>query len=162
MKKIVMSVCCIWLSLCLLAGCGAPPATEDWGLSVTLKGQTLPLGSPLTDTLSAALGEPVNTTEAVSCHYDGMDTIYEYEGFTLYTYQKEDARILYSIEVLDAAYPTAEGATVGMSKSAVQALYSDVPCEEIASGLCYTYTNGQQLFFHFDGDALTCIEYYTE
>lgn len=161
MKKIVLSVCCILLSLCLLAGCGET-ATDSGTLSVTLKGQTVALGDALTDTLSAALGTPTNTTEAVSCHYEGMDTIYEYDGFTLYTYQKEGAQILYSVELLDAAYKTAEGAAVGMSKSAVQALYSDLSCEELANSLCYTYPNGQQLFFHFSDDAVSCIEYYTE
>ena len=161
MKKIVLSVCCILLSLCLLAGCGET-ATHNGALSVTLKGQTVALGDTLTDTLSAALGTPTNTTEAVSCHYEGMDTIYEYDGFTLYTYQKEGAQILYSVELLDAAYKTAEGAAVGMSKSEVQALYPELSCEELANSLCYTYPNGQQLFFHFSDDAVSCIEYYTE
>ena len=161
MKKIVIAVCCMLLSLCLLAGCGET-ANDNGALSVSLKGQTVALGDALTDTLSAALGTPTNTTEAVSCHYEGMDTIYEYDGFTLYTYQKEGAQILYSVELLDAAYKTAEGAAVGMTKADVQALYPDLPYEELTNSLCYTYPNGQQLFFHMDGDTVNCIEYYTE
>lgn len=161
MKKIVIAVCCMLLSLCLLAGCGET-ANDNGTLSVSLKGQTVALGDALTDTLSAALGTPANTTEAVSCHYEGMDTIYEYDGFTLYTYQKEGAQIIYSVELLDAAYKTAEGAAVGMTKADVQALYPDLPYEELTNSLCYTYPNGQQLFFHMDGDTVNCIEYYTE
>ena len=162
MKKILLAVCCMLLSLCLLAGCGETAIDENGVSATTLNGQKVVLGTTLTDNLSAALGTPTDTVEAVSCHYEGMDTIYEYDGFTLYTYQKEGAKIIYSIELLDAAYKTAEGAAVGMTKADVQTLYTAVPCEEIGSGLCYTYPNGQQLFFHLDGNTVTCIEYYTE
>ena len=47
---------------------------------------TLKLGTVMSDGLLKALGTPTDTTEAPSCHYDGMDIIYTYDHISVYTY----------------------------------------------------------------------------
>ena len=96
--------------------------------------------------------------EAPSCHYDGMDTIYTFAGFALYTYRAEDKSIIYLIELKDDTAATREGAKVGMTAGEIEALYGTGYTE---SGVIRSYPLGKDATLDFtmeDGKA-ALIEY---
>ncbi len=125
---------------------------------VVLGGQGLFLGKAVTSETLEALGEPVETMEAPSCHFDGMDTIYYYDDFALYTYLDGEDNVLYLAELSTANVATTQGATVGMAKDDLLATMGN-SYEEL--GLLYSYDFGTYtLDFSFDDqDCVSLIEY---
>lgn len=72
-------------------------------------GVSVALGQEYTEALGNSLGGATDVVEAPSCHYDGMDTIYTFAGFALYTYRAEDKSIIYLIELKDDTAATGRG-----------------------------------------------------
>lgn len=159
MKRICAILLAVTLFTMLLVGCGGAGAVQSY---VTIQNTNVTLGAAYDDALAAALGAPTNTEQAVSCHYDGFDTIYTYDGFVLYTYQLDAQQIIYSIELKDAALSTPEGAKVGMTATQIEEIYG-ADYEQLPNGISYPLDkNGAKLNFRIKDDNVFCIEYYTE
>lgn len=118
----------------------------------------LKIGMSMNDSVISAIGTPNDTMQAPSCHFDGNDTIYVYDGYSLYTYQDGDKSVLYLIEINSSAASTSLGATVGMSYDEVRALYG-TPSSESASLVEYEVASGVQINFSLSGGTVTMIEY---
>ena len=160
MKKFAM----VLAALVLLAGLSACGKSEKEGKiasQVTVGGATLALGAEFTAETQDKLGEPTDVVQAPSCHYDGSDSIYYYDGFTVYTYMDQEKSIIYSVELKGASLATPEGAKTGMKLDEVKALYGD-GYEEVTSGISYALGDGMKLNFRTADNAVTLIEYYTE
>ena len=163
MKRII-SVCAVFaLFALLLCGCGAGNAGEETiASSVTINNTKVTLGGVYDDALAGALGTPADTQQAVSCHYDGYDTMYYYDGYTIYTYLLEEQKIMYSIEITDAAIKTPEGAAVGMTVAQIEEIYGTAH-SELPNGISYALkAEGAKLNFRVKDNVVFCIEYYTE
>lgn len=117
----------------------------------------LTIGMKVTSDTVSSLGKVVDKQSAPSCHFDGDDTIYCYDGFTIYTYADNGVDRLYLVEINDSSISTAKGARVGMSVSEVKNKYGQ-PIEETGTSICYNGNNCQIRFTH-NGSKVTLIEY---
>lgn len=134
----------------------APVAKID---TIVINGQELSLFSQVTDDLITALGTPANTQKALSCHYDGEDTIYTYAGFVLYTYAHDESEILYLIEIKDSSIETSEGISIGSSYDDVIAAYG-TPDDESVLFAKFIVSDTTAIRFEFDESRnVTGIEY---
>lgn len=137
----------------------APVVENNKPKDVFYAGSTeLKIGMSMTDSVISAIGTPNDTMQAPSCHFDGNDTIYVYDGYSLYTYQDGDKSVLYLIEINSTAASTSLGATVGMSYDEVRALYG-TPSGESASLVEYSVASGVQINFSLSGGTVSMIEY---
>ena len=161
MKRIFALALAIALLLC---GCGNSGDNKDKGddttatATVKLGEVTLTVGDALTADQKTALGEPAAVSEAPSCHYEGMDTVYAYDGYSLQTYRKNNADILCVVTIEDAAYPTAKGVKVGDTLEAVRTAYGE-PTESTNYYWVYNLTDTVTLTFELDGDTVAIILY---
>lgn len=121
-------------------------------------GVSVALGQAYTEALGNSLGGATDVVEAPSCHYDGMDTIYTFAGFSLYTYKTEEKSVIYLIELKDDTVATREGAKVGMTAGEVEALYGSGYTE---SGVIRRYPLGKDgtLDFTMEDGKVALIEY---
>lgn len=159
MKRIFALTLAVTLLLC---GCGKSADNNDKGgdnaAAVTLGEVTLTVGGTLTADQKTALGEPTSVSEAPSCHYEGMDTVYVYDGFSVQTYRNGDADAIAVITVESDAYPTAKGIKVGDTAEAVAKAYGD-PVEETKYYAVYNPTDKVTLTFELDNDTVAVILY---
>ncbi|MGN1479923.1 MAG: hypothetical protein ACI4XH_09160 [Acutalibacteraceae bacterium] len=117
----------------------------------------LTIGMKVTADTVSSLGTVIDKQSAPSCHFDGNDTIYCYDGFTIYTYADNGVDRLYLVEINDSSVSTAKGACVGMSVSEVKNKYGQ-PIEETGTSICYNGNNCKIRFSH-NGNTVTLIEY---
>ncbi len=104
---------------------GDIPVGTAGSSGVIIAGQSLEIGSIITADMLTALGEPLETQQAPSCHFDGNDTIYLFGDFTLYLYKDGDKDVLYILELNSNVYQTALGGRVGMTREEIVELYGD-------------------------------------
>ena len=105
----------------------------------------------------AALGGWDNYIETESCAFQGLDKIYSYAGFDLYTYPKGDVDYVNSIYFTSDAVSTPEGIRIGSSLDEVLAAYGDQYTEEFG---VYTYTKDQStLSFIVTDGIVESVEY---
>lgn len=144
----------------LLCGCGKENKKEEGGskAAVKLGDTTVTVGETLTAEMKTALGEPVSVEEAPSCHFEGMDTVYRYDGFSIQTYRKEDADAIAVITVESADYPTDKGIKVGDNLDAVMDAYGEAD-EPTNYYWVYNLTDKVTLTFELDGDKVATILY---
>lgn len=121
-------------------------------------GQEFYLGMVVEEEMLAALGTPADVMEAPSCHFDGSDTIYVYDSFSLYTYLNGAGNILYLIELTGEQAATALGARTGMTHTEIEALYG-MGVEGGGAYLTYPLSDTIMLQIGFDGDTVIWIEY---
>lgn len=159
MKKTAVFLALLLLTM-VFSSC-SEKKEETIASHVTVNGVELALGAEFTEEKETSLGEPVDMVQAPSCHYDGSDSIYTYDGFTVYTYMQGEKSILYSVEITDAAIATPEGAKVGMTQAEIHGLYGD-SYEKTAVGMAYSIGEGMTLTFRITDDKVTLIEYYKE
>ena len=126
--------------------------------SFRYKGKDLKIGMKVTDSLIKSLGQPLDIQNAPSCHYDGNDTIYCYDGFSIYTYANNGADIIYIIELNEANVATSLGAKVGMSVADVKNKYGK-STSQAGSTFEYNISSTAKLSFTYSGDTITLIEY---
>lgn len=130
---------------------------QDSGI-FTASGQEFYLGMVVEEEMLDALGTPEDVMEAPSCHFDGSDTIYVYDSFSLYTYLDGEDNILYLIELTGEQAATALGARTGMTHTEIEELYG-TDFEEEGAYLAYPLSDTTVLHIGFDGDAVIWIEY---
>ena len=105
----------------------------------------------------AALGGWDNYIETESCAFQGLDKIYSYAGFDLYTYPKDDVDYVNSIYFTSDVVSTPEGIRIGSSLDEVLAAYGDQYTEEFG---VYTYTKDQStLSFIVTDGIVESVEY---
>lgn len=159
MKKLGVLLTILVMAVAFTA-CGEKKE-EGIASQVKIHGTQLALGAEFTSSAEDALGEKVNEVQAPSCHYDGTDNIYYYDGFTVYTYMEGEKSIVYSIELESASLSTPEGAKTGMSLDDIKKIYGE-DFEETVTGISYAITEGRKLNFRASDGAVTLIEYYAE
>ena len=96
---------------------------------------------------------------APSCYFDGEDTVYIYEGFSLYTYRDGDKDYLYIIEISTSENETALGASVGMNIYDVEELYGAAAGSTATAKVYKTGENSKLRFTFDDTDTVVLIEY---
>lgn len=174
MKKISVLFICILTAAMVFTGCGdengsnsnnnssTAPTTggsntqKETGYTYSLKGTTVAMNAEMAPIVTA-LGEPDKYFESESCAFQGLDKVYTYGSVVVNTYPKNDVDYVYSIELKDDTVQTAEGISIGASKSDVTAKYGS-PSKETDTS--YIYTKGDsELAFIFDGDSVKSITY---
>ena len=145
MKKFWITALCIAVTVISLAGCGTASGSSA-------KNQqsgyifTTALGTP-----------PSGTYEALSCAFEGKDTFYYYDGFTLQTYEKDGKKYIYTITLEDDTVNTAEGIKIGDSFAAVTKAYGT---DYVAAGNTYAYSKDKMtLTFVMNNDKVSTISY---
>lgn len=147
----------------LLCGCGGnndggvtPPPTPTNG--IVIHDTTLFIGGNLSADKQASLGEPISTSEAPSCLYEGMDTVREYDGFTLQTYRVGETDVIVMVTIETAAFVTDKGIKVGDTAEAVSTAYG-AAAEETKNYVVYNDTPTTTLTFSLKNGVVTAIEY---
>lgn len=127
MKKFWITALCIAVTVISLAGCGTASGSsaknQPSGYIFTTGDQQIYINEDA-QTVTDALGAPPSGTyEALSCAFEGKDTFYYYDGFTLQTYEKDGKKYIYTIALEDDTVNTAEGIKIGDSFAAVTKAY---------------------------------------
>lgn len=104
------------------------------------------------------LGEPNFYFEAPSCAFEGMDRIYTYNGFEIYTYMENDTEYVFSIVFTDDSRKTREGAGLGTTLAELEQMYG-TGYEQNFEQYTY-YTDVCRLSFILENDAVISVEYY--
>ena len=126
MKKLACLLLCLMLPFAAMSESAAPLTDEDFTLLI---GETVcALGEEPADlvaALEALTGEPLTITESVSCMFDGTDREFENEAAVVGTYPigPDGGDAVESVIVFTDAIGTVRGATVGMTKADIEALY---------------------------------------
>lgn len=103
------------------------------------------------------LGEYVNYSESSSCAFDGLDKIYSYSGFDLYTYPVKDEDFVNSVYFTDETVKTEEGIGIGDTVEKMKETYGTDYTEEFD---VYTYTKGDsQLQFLTTDGIIEAVDY---
>lgn len=104
-----------------------------------------------------SLGDNMDYFEAESCAFQGMEKVYTYNGFELYTYEADGIDYIAAIMFLDDSVSTKEGIYLYSSLDDVLKAYGDDYSEEL--GL-YTYEiDKSKISFLIENNEVTSIEY---
>lgn len=115
---------------------------------------------PGNDFSNYSFGSPIEQAKAQSCHFDGMDTIYFYKGFSISTYLNDSKSIIYDIEISGEGIATPKGIKVGMKAADAVAAYGDGYASFSSSLLRYSLSGGRHLDFALSSDGtITVIDY---
>lgn len=180
-RSILPAILAIALLVFSLAGCGANsssvvpgsnssdasasasvPASEDNAqpqepYAFAYNGNSIAMGANINDVVST-IGEPQSIFESPSCAFEGVDKIYYYPGFEIYTYPQNEEDLISSLSLVDDSVQTQEGAYLGMSAEEVESLYGTN-----ASGqenmLSYIQAD-TELAFVLEDDVVVDITYY--
>ena len=126
------------------------------GLVFRVNGVTIRMGEPVIPVLEA-LGEPLDRFEAPSCAFDGIDRIFFYRGFELFTYPVGDEDFILSVSLTDDSVTTTAGVYLGMTYEDMTAAHGEDYVQNLGQ---YTYTQGQaSLSFIIENDEITAIIY---
>lgn len=112
----------------------------------------------LVDPLITALGSDYSYYESPSCAYIGLDKVYVYKGFSIYTYPDANAvdHVL-QIALTDDTLSTPEGLIVGDTSQKVIELYGT---DYVESNGSYAYTQGKTtLTIIIKNDRVISIQY---
>ena len=179
MKKIIALLVCL-IMIFTLVGCGATnnlssnetPSDTTSDISsvgseqtsadsgkITLGSAELSVGMVITEAVINSVGTPDDIMSAPSCFFDGEDTIYVYEDFSLYTYRDGDKDYLYIIELSTDKNATELGGKVGMDIADVEEIYG-LGSTGTATSKVYKLGENSKLRFSFDDSGIiTLIEY---
>ena len=126
---------------------------------ITLGTAELSVGMVITEDIINKVGTPDDIMSAPSCFFDGEDTIYIYEDFSLYTYRDGDKDYLYIIELSTDKNATELGGKVGMNIADIEELYG-YDSTGTATSKVYKLGENSKLRFTFDEtETVTLIEY---
>ena len=73
----------------------------------------------------AALGNPNLKLSSVSCADEGMDVVYSYNGFKIYSHKRDMQGIITEIDITSDAIQTPEGIRIGDSTDRVLEKYGE-------------------------------------
>ena len=103
--------------------------------------------------------EPMHYFESPSCAFQGIDRVYTYNGFELYTYTDGDdeTEYIFSVVFMNDSVETNEGITIGSKLEDVISKYGDDFTQE---GKKYTYTDSNTtLSFVLENDEEVEVSY---
>ena len=104
------------------------------------------------------LGEANHYYEVKSCAFEGLDKIYTYSSFEIYTYPNGSDDLISNIFLKDDTVTTKEGVYIGMSLDAAKEKIGEEGVLE--SGVCTFDGGGDRLRLYVDGsNTITSIEY---
>jgi hypothetical protein len=156
MKRLILSIVCVLVLSA--AGCGTAKEADDTsGYYFESRNTKISLNDEV-DAVIEKLGNPSGGIyEANSCAFEGKDTFYYYDGFTLLTYESADKRCIYNINLEDDTVSTAEGVHIGNGFPDMVARYGT---QYVNSGNAFVYTkNKTTLTFVIEDDKITGITY---
>lgn len=143
----------------VLAGCAGPeetPQEPEEVFEFEVKGITIKMHAEAAPIL-AELGDPTSYFEAESCAFQGMERVYSYSGFELYTYELDGTDYVASIVFLDDSVVTKEGIYLYSTYDEVIAAYGE---DYTKTFNLYSYESGDsKLAFLIENDYVTSIEY---
>lgn len=120
-------------------------------------GQRVSLNENMSSVLSK-LGKAASVSSAPSCHGEGEDKTYEYNGFTIYTYPSGGNDLVLEINVQSSAIPTSKGIKAGSSLNDVTAVYGNNYTND---GNYIVFSSGiKTLQFFMSGNTVSEIDYY--
>lgn len=124
----------------------------------TYNGAKVELNTPIDDML-AALGQANEVSSQLSCHGEGEDKTYSYNGFTVNSYPLNGKDYVMEVVVNEAGIPTSKGVAVGDTVSKVTEAYGN---NYKAVGVYYSYDAGNKksLQFLIENDTVTEIDYF--
>jgi len=104
-----------------------------------------------------ALGETTNYAESPSCAFEGIDKIYSYKGFDVYTYPDGNVDRVNAVYFTDDATQTPKSIHIGSTVEEMEAAYGSDYTEEWE---VYTYTDGtSSLAFVSTDGVIESVEY---
>lgn len=105
------------------------------------------------------LGEPMSYFESPSCAFQGMDRIYSYSGFDIYTYTDGDdgPEYIFTVAFMSDAVSTTEGISIGDKVDKVVSQYGE-DYKESSNQYVYSDQNSK-LSFLIESGEVTAIEY---
>ncbi len=104
------------------------------------------------------LGEANHYYEVKSCAFEGLDKIYTYSSFEIYTYPNGSDDLISNIFLKDDTVTTKEGVYIGMSLDDAKEKIGEEGVLE--SGVCTFDGGGDRLRLYVDGsNTITSIEY---
>ena len=107
----------------------------------------------------AALGAPLDEKSQLSCHGEGDDKTYTYDGFVLNTYPLDGQDRVLEIVINTAGIPTSKGVQVGDPVSSVTEAYGS-GYREVGMYYAYEAGEGKSLQFFIQNDTVQEISYY--
>jgi hypothetical protein len=126
------------------------------GFSFLANDVTIPMNVDAAPIIEA-LGEADSYFEAASCAFQGLDKIYTYSGFEIYTYPNGDKDYISSVYLKDDSVQTDKGIYIGSTFDEVKEAYGEDYTEKSGE---YTYTLGQtKLSFLIEEDCVSAITY---
>jgi hypothetical protein len=128
----------------------------DAGYIFSYHGTVIRVDGEMT-TVRALLGEPVSCYEDPSCAAQGIDRIYNYTDFDIYTYADGDVERIRMVVLRTDNVATPEGVDLSASRADVVEAYGEDYTEE--KGQIVYEKNGVQLCFILDGEDILSIEY---
>lgn len=162
MKKYLAAALSFVLMALVLTGCGSTQMgvqarKNESGYYFESNGEKIYINAQA-DALTEKLGAPSGGTyEALSCAFQGKDTFYYYDGFTLQAYEKNGKKYIYTINLEDDTVKTAEGVKIGDSFAAVTTKYGS---GYTAAGNTYAYAKDKMtLTFVVENDKVAAITY---
>lgn len=159
MKINLKLLCCVIVMITVFAGCGGAQeeSKNKTGYTLTVNGNTLCINGEA-ESLDKDMGIPTGGTyEALSCVFEGKETFYYYDGFTVQTYEKNGKKYIYAITIEDDTVKTDEGIKIGDGITEVTDTYGT---SYTAEGNTYIYTkDNMTLTFVMENSKVSGISY---
>ena len=106
---------------------------------------------------SAALPEAESVYQVPSCAIEGTDNVYSYGDIEVTAFNDGNGEVIYSVYIVDANTPTAEGLYIGDTLDQVIAVYGEDYTQENSQ---LTYQKGNTLLvIILDGDYVASIDF---
>ena len=122
--------------------------------SFTYQGVTLVPGNAFD---SAALPEAESVYQVPSCAIEGTDNVYSYGDIEVTGFNDGSGEVIYSVYIVDANTPTAEGLYIGDMLDQVIAVYGEDYTQENGQ---VTYQKGNTLLvIILDGDYVASVDF---
>ena len=106
---------------------------------------------------SAALPEAESVYQVPSCAIEGTDNVYSYGDIEVTAFNDGSGEVIYSVYIVDANTPTAEGLYIGDTLDQVIAVYGEDYTQENSQ---LTYQKGNTLLvIILDGDYVASVDF---
>ena len=134
----------------------APSISAD-DVVFSYNGTSVTLNTPISDMLTT-LGEANDVSSQLSCHGEGEDKTYTYNGFIVNSYPLNGEDYVMQVVVTQAGIPTSKGVSVGDPVSKLTEAYGD---GYKAVGVYYSYDadDKKSLQFLIENDTVSEIDY---
>ncbi len=167
MAKMLLLFLSLVLLLTALTACGSEGGSGTSGSApadaLTLDGTVIKLGDDF-GTVKKLLGEASDVKESKSCHYNGMDKTFTYDGITFVTYPDGETDRVSSFSIKQSSagghtYTAGCGIKPGDSAASVEEKYGKDKLK--MNSICYIYEEGSYgIAFYLDNTNISEVEVY--